>query len=75
MKRTWSAQRRWRQLPLLLCLRHAASFGQAQPVSEDEEPKPACLAVDSEIESLCSSEYQRCQFLLEEVAKSADVCV
>lgn len=68
MRRTWSAQRRRRQLPLRLCLRRAASLGQAQPVSEDEEPKPACLAIGTEIESLCGSEYQRCQFL-------ADVCV
>lgn len=75
VKRTWSTQRRRRQLPLLLCLHRAASLGQAQPFSEDEEPKPVCLAIDSKIESVCGREYQRCLFLLEEVAKSADVHV
>lgn len=55
---------------------------QAQSVGEDEEPEPAragvsrwcrCMqlsAVGAGIESLCRSEFQPCQSLLEDIAES-----
>ena len=46
----------------------AAAAEQALPVAEDEEPERAgllCSPLDTNTESLCCSEFQRCQFLLE----------
>ena len=45
-----------------------AAAEQTLPVAEDEEPERAGLLyspTDTNTESLCCSEFQRCQFLLE----------
>ena len=45
-----------------------AAAEQTLPVAEDEEPERAgllCSPIDTNTESLCCSEFQRCQFLLE----------
>ena len=46
----------------------AAAAEKALPVAEDEGPERAgllCSPIDTNTESLCCSEFQRCQFLLE----------
>lgn len=55
-----------------------------QTVGEDEKPEPVraevnwwrqcihCLAIEGEIESLCCSKFQPCQFLLKDAAESAE---
>ena len=58
----------------------AAAAEQALPVAEDEEPQhaggvPVCsvrLWTHRHTESLCCSKFQRCQFLLEEMAESGE---
>ena len=53
----------------------AAAAEQALPVAEDEEPERAgllCSPLDTNTESLCCSEFQRRQFLLEKMAESCE---
>ncbi|CAL8406490.1 unnamed protein product [Arctogadus glacialis] len=52
-----------------------AAAEQALPIAEDEEPERAgllCSPIDTNTESLCCSEFQQCQFLLEQMAESGE---